>query len=391
MNIAIILAGGKGKRMGSKMNKLFLLLKGEPLIFHALNTFDTNKNIHKIVLVVNPDDKKRLGSILNQNKFTKIIKIVNGGKERQDSVYNGIRALKNIREDNFIIRDDDIIIIHNAANPFIEEKIIKKTIDNAKKYGSAAVGFRTIDTIKIEENGFVLETLNRKKIWQIQTPQAMKYLIAKKAFESAYQDNFYGTDDTSLVERLNLKVRLVECDRKNFKITDRYDLALANDMIKCSKIGFGIDSHSFDKNKPLILGNLLISDKNGFKANSDGDVILHALFNALSTSIGMKSLGFYANKMCKGGIIDSKKYVEFILDKVWLKGYKIGNVAIMLEGRKPRVDNYIDEIKKNLSELLKIDSDNIGIAATTGENLSAFGKGKGMKCFVLITLKNVLK
>ncbi|MCH8004311.1 MAG: 2-C-methyl-D-erythritol 4-phosphate cytidylyltransferase [Nanoarchaeota archaeon] len=380
MNIAIIVAGGKGKRMHKRINKLFLLLNKEPIIYHTLNTFQNCKNINKIILVIRPEDRNKFESIVKSNKFDKIIKIVDGGLERQDSVYNGIKAIE--KADN-----DDIILIHNAVNPFVDEATINNCISATKKYGAAVVGFPAKDTIKVIEDGFVKQTIDRRLLWQIQTPQAMKFFLAKKAFERAYADKFYGTDDVSLVERVGGSVKIVYCPRENIKITDPYDLAYANKMVNASKIGIGQDSHRFTSKKPLILGSVKISDKNGFEANSDGDVILHALFNALSTAIGDRSLGFYADKMFKEGVTESKKYLEFILNKVKERNYEISNVAIMLEGKKPKIDENIEKIKNALSKMLKMKKENIGIAATSGDELTEFGKGNGMQCFVGVSIK----
>jgi|TARA_B100001971_G_scaffold72955_1_gene67253 2-C-methyl-D-erythritol 4-phosphate cytidylyltransferase/2-C-methyl-D-erythritol 2,4-cyclodiphosphate synthase len=383
MNLAIIVAGGKGKRMHKRINKLFLLLNKEPIIFHTLNTFQNCKNINKIILVIRPEDRSKFESIIKSNKFDKVIKVVDGGAERQDSVYNGIKAIDDAK-------DDDVVLIHNAVNPFVDEATINNCINATKKYGAAVVGFPAKDTIKVVDSGFVKQTIDRRLLWQVQTPQAMKYFLAKKAFERAYKDKFYGTDDASLVEKIGGSVKIVYCPRENIKITDPHDLAYANKLTNATRIGIGQDSHKFstDKNKKLMLGGLEIENKSGFEANSDGDVLLHALFNALSTTIGYKSISFYADDMCKRGITDSKKYVEFILDKVNEKGFKISNVAVMLEGKKPRIDEYIDKIKASLSKLLKIKKENIGIAATSGEELTEFGKGRGMQCFAVVTLKS---
>jgi 2-C-methyl-D-erythritol 4-phosphate cytidylyltransferase/2-C-methyl-D-erythritol 2,4-cyclodiphosphate synthase len=382
MNYAIIVAGGKGKRMHKRINKLFLLLNKEPIIFHTLNTFQNCKNIDKIILVIRPEDKNKFQSIIKSNKFNKVEKVVDGGIERQDSVYNGIKAIDKAS-------NEDIILIHNAVNPFVDEATINNCISATKKYGAAVVGFPAKDTIKVVDDGFVRQTIDRKLLWQVQTPQAMKYFLAKKAFERAYKERFYGTDDVSLVERLGGSVKIVYCPRENIKITDPYDLAYANKLTNASRVGIGQDSHKFssNKNKKLILGGFKIENETGFDANSDGDVILHALFNALSTAIGSKSLGFYADRMYKKGITDSKKYLEFILNKVKERNYKISNVAIMLEGKKPNIDKHIDKIKSSLSKILKIKKENIGIAATSGDELTEFGKGKGMQCFVVVAIK----
>jgi len=382
MNTAIIVAGGKGKRMHKRINKIFLLLNKEPIIFHTLNTFQNCKNIDKIILVIRPEDKNKFQSIIKSNKLNKVEKVVDGGIERQDSVYNGIKAIDKAG-------NEDIILIHNAVNPFVDEATINNCISATKKYGAAVVGFPAKDTIKVVDDGFVRQTIDRKLLWQVQTPQAMKYFLAKKAFERAYKERFYGTDDVSLVERLGGSVKIVYCPRENIKITGPYDLAYANKLTNASRVGIGQDSHKFssNKNKKLILGGFKIGNETGFDANSDGDVILHALFNALSTAIGSKSLGFYADRMYKKGITDSKKYLEFILNKVKERNYKISNVAIMLEGKKPNIDKHIDKIKSSLSKILKIKKENIGIAATSGDELTEFGKGKGMQCFVVAAIK----
>jgi 2-C-methyl-D-erythritol 4-phosphate cytidylyltransferase/2-C-methyl-D-erythritol 2,4-cyclodiphosphate synthase len=382
MNFAIIVAGGKGKRMHKRINKLFLLLNKEPIIFHTLNTFQNCKNINKIILVIRPEDRNKFQSIIKSNKFSKVIKIVDGGFERQDSVYNGIKAIDKAN-------NDDVVLIHNAANPFVDEATINKCISATKKYGAAVVGFPAKDTIKVVEEGLVKQTIDRRLLWQVQTPQAMKFILAKKSFERAYADKFYGTDDVSLLERMGGSVKIVYCPRENIKITDPYDLAYANKLTNASKVGIGQDSHKFssNKNKKLVLGGAKIENEIGFEANSDGDVILHALFNALSTAIGYKSIGFYADDMYKKGITDSKKYVEFILERVKERNYNVSNVAVMLEGKNPKIDEHIDKIKASLSKILKIKKENIGIAATSGEELTDFGRGKGMQCFVVVSLR----
>ncbi|MAE43159.1 hypothetical protein CMO93_05280 [Candidatus Woesearchaeota archaeon] len=380
MNIAIIVAGGKGKRMKRNVNKLFLLLNKEPIIVHTLKVFQECKEINQIILVVSPEDGNKFEDVVKANKFDKVKNIVEGGVERQDSVYNGIKAIEKAN-------NEDIVLMHNAANPFVNKDLINQTIKATKKYGAAVVGFPAKDTIKVVEGGFVKQTINRKLLWQVQTPQAMKYFLAKKAFEIANRDKFYGTDDVSLVEKMGGQVKMIYCSRENIKITDQHDLAYANKLVNASKIGIGLDSHKFTEKKPLIIGGVKISDKNGFDADSDGDVLLHALFNALSTAIGMKSLGFYADDMCKKGITDSKKYLGFILEKVKDKGLKVANLAIMLEGKEPRMDEHIEKIKTKLSKLLRLKKENIGMAATSGEEMTEFGKGKGMQCFVAVSLK----
>lgn len=154
------------------------------------------------------------------------------------------------------------------------------------------------------------------------------------------------------------------------------------------RIGLGQDSHQLklktDKN--LILGGIEVSHEYYLAADSDGDVILHSLFNAFSSAIGEKPLGFYATPLCKKGITDSKVFLQIILDKIKEKGFKIENVAITIEAAKPRFENILEKIRNSLAEILKISKDQIGLSPTSGDFLTSFGKGEGIQVFSIILL-----
>jgi len=381
MNYAIIVAAGKGKRMNHKLNKILLLLNNQPIIAHSIKPFEDSPQIDKILLIAHKDDILDLNNIIKTYNFKKT-KIVEGGEERQDSVYNGIRLLKDAR-------GDDIVIIHNAANPFINNTIIEDVINTTKEYGASAVAFKAKDTIKqADQDNLVINTLDRQTLWQMQTPQAAKYQLLVKAFVKAYNDNFYGTDDAQLIERLGEKVKLIECNKENFKITTPIDLENAKLLTKADRVGIGQDSHKFtDQPKQLILGGTVIPDEPGLEAESDGDVILHSLFNALSQSVGGKSLGFYATPLCNKGIKNSDVYLKIALDMIKEKDFKINNIGIMVEAKKPRLDNYEELIKEKIAELCNIDSSKIGITATSGEELTPFGKGQAIQVFSIVSLR----
>lgn len=158
------------------------------------------------------------------------------------------------------------------------------------------------------------------------------------------------------------------------------------------RIGLGQDSHCFtqDKNKPFVLGGVIIPNENGLKADSDGDVILHSICNALSSAIGGNSLGTWADEMClEQGIKDSAKYVEYIFNVVKNKKYKVDNVSISVEAKKPRLTiEQIKSIKEKISKLLEINTDQVGITFTSGEGLTAFGRGEGIQVLSIILLSN---
>ena len=203
MNTAIIVGAGKGKRMDAKVNKILLSLSEKPIIYHTTKIFEDSYLIDNIILVINKDDEEEIKNLVKKYNFKKIKKIVYGGEKRQDSVYNGIKAIEKAE-------NEDIILIHNAVNPFLTETIINKLIEETKIHGAAVVAIKAKDTIKeADKDNFVTKTLDRSKLWQMQTPQVMQYGLAIKAFEQAYRDNFYSTDDVSLIERLGEKVNIV--------------------------------------------------------------------------------------------------------------------------------------------------------------------------------------
>jgi len=156
------------------------------------------------------------------------------------------------------------------------------------------------------------------------------------------------------------------------------------------KIGLGQDSHPFDtKKKPLILGGIVISDENRLKANSDGDVIIHSLCNAISSAIGEDSLGTWADKMClEQGIKDSTQYLKRVLMRIKEKKFMVENISISVEAERPRLSlEIINKIKANLSSLLKINIDQVGITFTSGEGLTSFGRGEGIQVLTIVLLK----
>lgn len=233
MNVGIILASGIGKRMGLGKNKVFLRLKNKPLVYYALESFEKCKDIDKILIVTRKEEIGIACQLAKKYKLHKIMAVIEGGTERQFSAFNAVLFLKNILQD----KSGSIITFHNGANPFVTPEEISETFSNAKKYGASAIAHPTKDTIKeADKNGIVQKTLDRSKLWNMQTPQTIQFPLALKAFTKASKENFLGTDDVSLVERLGKKVKLIQGSQYNFKITTPIDLELAKIIIKSFKI-----------------------------------------------------------------------------------------------------------------------------------------------------------
>ena len=218
----IIPAAGQGKRMGAGKNKLLLELNNIPVLIHSLKVFEEDELCEGIILAVNPLDVAEFKSLLKKHKVKKVLDLVPGGKERQDSIYNALKTVKN----------DGIILVHDAARPFILKKHIHRLLDTAQKTGAAIIGVPAKDTMKTVRDQVVMATVERSSLWAVQTPQAFRFSILYKAYERAEKDHFIGTDDASLVERISHPVTMVEGDYDNIKLTTQEDLFFAQAILK---------------------------------------------------------------------------------------------------------------------------------------------------------------
>ena len=221
---AIILAGGKGKRMNSSISKQFIEIKGKPIIYYTIKKFNDNKNIDNIILVLSSEEIEYFKKNILNKYDIKVDKIVVGGAERQDSVYNGLKSLEN--------SETDIVLNHDGARPFISDRIIDEGIKYATIYGASAPGVMPKDTIKIkDENNFSLNTPNRETLVSIQTPQVFKFNEILECHRKVKIDKLVVTDDTMVVEKYGNKVYLYDGEYTNIKVTTPEDLILAERLI----------------------------------------------------------------------------------------------------------------------------------------------------------------
>jgi 2-C-methyl-D-erythritol 4-phosphate cytidylyltransferase/2-C-methyl-D-erythritol 2,4-cyclodiphosphate synthase len=364
----VIVCAGLGKRLGGK-NKANIKLGPEPLFLKSLKTFQAISAVKEIVLVFR---HKLAKDLVGDSR----VSLVSGGRRRQDSVLNGLRALS---------KDIDYVLVHDGARPLIEKKIILQLIKALKNHPAVIVASESTNTLKLVEKGWIRKTLPRDKIFQAQTPQGFKKALLLKAYQKFKQRNL--TDDAGAVELLGQKVGIVKGSSYNLKITYPQDLAIARALIgrgDC-QIGFGFDVHRIIKaKKPLVLGGVTISSLYSLKAVSDGDVILHAACDALCGSANLGDIGDYfpPAKTKKG--IDSKNIVDFILKKIGSK-YEIVNLDIVIVSDKPRLLKHKKVILKSLKKIFKILSVNLKIKSK--EKLAILGAKNSMSCLALAVLK----
>jgi len=225
---AVIPAAGAGKRMIPRpdtggVKKQFLEINGKPLLSITVSVFEECQSIDDIIVVAAPDDIEAVRSMLKD--FRKVRDIVEGGPERQDSVYNG---LKDISKES----DDDLVVIHDGARPLVTKEIISKAVTEARVSKAVVVGVPAKDTIKtVSAKNFTLETLDRGSLWLVQTPQVFQLSVIKQAYERAQKINYRATDDSKLVERMGIPVKMITGSYDNIKITTIEDVAIAESIL----------------------------------------------------------------------------------------------------------------------------------------------------------------
>lgn len=220
---AVIPAAGQGKRMQTTVSKQFLHLQGMPVIVHTLQAFDSCDEVGEVVLVCAEGEKTVYEDLIGVFEIKKVFRVVAGGAERQDSVYNGLQAVPD---------DTDIVLVHDGARPLVDAGIIGRVIAAAGSCGAAVAAVPVKDTIKMADAaGLVEKTLERGRLYQVQTPQGFRYDLLKNAYEQARQTGYLGTDDASLVERLGVKIQLVPGAYENIKITTAEDMVLAEAVL----------------------------------------------------------------------------------------------------------------------------------------------------------------
>jgi 2-C-methyl-D-erythritol 4-phosphate cytidylyltransferase len=218
----IIPAAGQGKRMGAGKNKLLLELNSIPVFIHSLKVFEEDELCDGIILAIHPQDEAEFNSLLKKYGVKKVLELVPGGKERQDSIYNALKTVKG----------DGIILVHDAARPFIRKEHIHGLLDTALETGAAIIGVQAKDTMKTVLDDVVMATVERSSLWAVQTPQAFRFSVLYRAYEQAEKDGFIGTDDSSLVERISHPVTMVEGDYDNIKLTTQEDLFFAQAILQ---------------------------------------------------------------------------------------------------------------------------------------------------------------
>lgn len=228
--IAIVPAAGLGKRFDPSRKKTFVELDGVPLVIHTFKRLQEEPLITDIFPVVREEDIERVFAMVKEHGLTKVERIAPGGSKRQDSIYNALNLIEETGDESFL---ESTVLIHDGARPVIPEGTVKRLLDGLHGADGSAPGLPAKDTLKkISEDSIIVSTLDREHVRAIQTPQAFSFSVIKKAYDLAYKDGFYATDDAALVERTGGKVRIIDGSPLNIKITTPEDLEMVEYIFK---------------------------------------------------------------------------------------------------------------------------------------------------------------
>ena len=369
----ILLAAGDSKRLGSKVPKPFIKIGKKTLLEYSLIKFNKIRQIKKIIIVTNKKHSKFFKNI----KFNNCVKIV-GGKTRQESTY---KALKYIKKNKIKCTN---VLIHDSARPNFSVKLIKRII-NASKRNAVIPKIPMHDALKESIGKKILLNLPRKNFFSTQTPQSFNFneiLDLHSRNKALYKD-----DDLSLVQSLK-KVKFVNGEKNNFKITNQEDLSMLKNFINLkTRTGIGFDVHRLVPKRKLYLAGLRIKSHLGTLGHSDGDPVLHSIIDAILGACKMGDIGqMFSDKNKRFKNIRSTILLKRVMDQIKSKGYYVNNLDINIIAQTPKIKKYKNKMIDNISKLCEISKDQINIKGKTTEKLGVIGKEKAIACEVIASV-----
>ena len=362
-NYFIILASGQSKRFNSKKPKQFIKYKNKALFEHSIEKALISKLFKKIILVVS--DIKQVKIKLPNN-----VLVIKGGKERSDSSMIGLKFIKKFKPDN--------VLIHDAARPNFSIKLLNVLIKSLKKNKASIPVVNPKDSLKYKVKNQIFN-LDKKNSYLTQTPQAFKF---NEVYSLSIKEKDTIQDEASLFIKNNLKIKFINGENINNKITYKEDTQTTETFF-----GIGFDVHRLIKNKKLFLGGIRIPFHSGLKGHSDGDVILHAIIDALLGAMRKKDIGiFFPDNRNKFKNIRSPKMLKPIIEILNKNNFYINNLDINLICEKPKVSKFRNKIINTLSDLLNLDKNLINLKGKTVEKLGLIGKEKAIACEVICSI-----
>jgi 2-C-methyl-D-erythritol 4-phosphate cytidylyltransferase/2-C-methyl-D-erythritol 2,4-cyclodiphosphate synthase len=379
--VAIIVAAGGGKRMGGDLPKQFLPLAGRPLLDRSLSAFTISPRVDGIVLA--------LPSVLSNEvkesyrQVAKVIAVVDGGAERQDSVRNALAAVP---------EEAEIILVHDAVRPFVSQDLLDRCVELAREHGAVVPVVPVRDTVKQwDRAGKTLRTRDRSELMLAQTPQGFRAGILRDAYGRAREEGRKGTDDASLVEGAGYPVVPMPGEEANVKITIPEDLRMAEGLLREPvdfRIGIGGDAHSLVEGRELWLGGVRIEHERGLLGHSDGDVLLHAIADALYGALGEADIGrhFPPGRPETEGIA-SRSIIAHARGRMTERGFGLVGLDAVVVCEEPKMAPLVPAIRAAIAGMLSLSEDRVNLKGKTTEGMGFEGRKEGISAWAVALLR----
>ncbi len=383
---AVVPAAGRGERFGGDVPKPLISLHGRPLLQYPLEVLQGVDEVDAIVVAVPADAVDAVRRLAETAGLSKVAAVVPGGPDRQASVACGLAALP---------PGPGVVLVHDGVRPFLSASLVRAVLEAAARDGCATAAVPVEETIKSGHAGWAEETLDRSRLFRIQTPQAFQRALLEEAHREAARQGFRGTDDAVLVERLGRRVRLVPGTATNLKVTVPEDLALAEALLRraeppraAPRVGLGFDAHRFAAGRPLILGGVEIPAPRGLSGHSDADVVVHAVMDALLGGAGCGDIGqhFPPDDPAYAGA-HSLALLARVRDLLAARGWRAAHLDVMIMAETPRLAPHIPRMRAAIADVLSLLSENVNVKATTLEGMGAIGREEGIAAQAVATLE----
>ena len=377
MNIyAVIPAAGAGSRAGFDKNKILQKMGGASVLWRTVSAFAQNENIAGIAVCANKNERAEIGRELCG--FAKVL-YADGGSTRTESVKNALEVLAALP------CPPDYVLIHDAARPFVSQKIIDDCVKTVRAHGSAVCALPCTDTLVHAQNGIITGSYDRETAFTLQTPQGFGFAELLAAYRKITPADSF-TDDSGVYAKYVAPPFLFMGEKSNIKLTFREDFAMNE-----TRTGIGVDTHAFGaERKYIVLGGVRIDAPTGLHAHSDGDVLCHAVMDALLSAAGLPDIGHYfpdTDPQYKGA--DSLALLGKVRGILEVHGFAVGNISAAIVAEAPKLAPHIQKMKQNIADVLHISERAVGISAGTNEGLGYLGRGEGITVIANALLRSV--
>jgi 2-C-methyl-D-erythritol 4-phosphate cytidylyltransferase/2-C-methyl-D-erythritol 2,4-cyclodiphosphate synthase len=377
--IALVVAAGRGTRLGGPLPKQYLALGGEMLLRRTLRSLSTHPRINAVRAVIHPKDRPLYDEAA---RGLGLLPPVPGGVQRQDSVRCGLESL--------IEHAPDLVAIHDGARPFVEPELIERAILGVGSDAGAIPALPLSDTVKRGGDGAIIETVDRAGLWRAQTPQVFRFDQILRAHRAAV--GLELSDDAAVAERAGLRVRLVMGSEENFKVTTTTDMARAEWVLTSAlgdvRVGQGFDVHPLGAGDHVWLCGIKVPHDHSLIGHSDADVGLHALTDAILGALGAGDIGQHfppSDPQWRGA--PSERFLRHAGDLVAARGGRITHLDVTLICERPKVSPHRDAMAARVAEILGLARERVSIKATTTEKLGFTGREEGIAAQAIATIR----